>query len=169
MKGNIYLTCLMSILFIGIVSAQKGFIKMGDIKGESTDRAHQDWIVIESFSQALESQRTTGAARSRNMITVPDVKFSKSLDKSTPILMKSCSNGQVLPEVVMEMLADDGKPLYRVTLGNVRISGINSSLICEPKCEIREEVSLNYSKITWRYIDKTGNAVETTYNVQEGN
>lgn len=159
----------MGILIIGIANAQKGFIKMGDIKGESIDRAHQDWIVIESFNQVLESQRTTGATRSRNMVTAPDVMFTKSLDKSTPILMKSCTNGQLLPEVVMELIADDGKPLYRITLGNVRISGINSSFNCDPKCLLREEVSLNYSKITWQYIDKAGNPIETTYNFQEGN
>lgn len=169
MKRTIFLTCLISIFFIGFASAQKGFIKMGDIKGESKDRAHQEWIVIESFNQALETQKTTGATRSRNMVTVPDVMFTKSLDKSTAKLMKSCADGQVIPEVVMEMISDDGKPLYRVTLNNVRISGVNSNLFCDPECKIREEVSLNYSKITWQYIDKTGNTVEATYNVQGGN
>lgn len=168
MKRTIFLTCLISILFIGFASAQTGYIKIGDIKGESTDRAHQDWIVIESFNQAMETQKTTGATRSRSMVTFQDVTFTKYLDKSTPKLMQSCANGQVIPEVVMEMFSDDGKPLYRVTLNNVRINGINSNLLCDPKCKIREDVSLNYTKITWQYLDKNVNIVEASYNVQEG-
>ena len=29
------------------------FIKIGDIKGEATDKKHSDWIIIESVEQSL--------------------------------------------------------------------------------------------------------------------
>jgi type VI secretion system secreted protein Hcp len=166
---NFLLTCLMLFLFVEIGSAQKGFIKMGDIKGESTDRDHKDWIVIESFNQDMEKGQTmTGAARRRTNVNFKDIVFSKVLDKSSPKLMEACAKGMVIPDVEMDMVGADGKTFYKVILNKVAISGVRSVSNCNPHCEVREEVSLNFSKITWEYSDGRGGKVTATYNVEMG-
>ena len=163
------LTCIMLFLFAGISTAQKGYLKMGDIKGESTDREHKDWIIIESFNQAMEKGQTmTGATRRRSSVDFKDIVFSKMLDKSSPKLMEACAKGMVIPDVEMDMVGADGKTFYKVILNKVSISGVRSESNCNPKCEVREEVSLNFSKITWEYTDSRGGKVTATYNVETG-
>jgi len=170
MKSKTLLLSSILIFFcFGLTIAQSGFLKIGDIEGESMDNAHKDWIVIESMSQALEKPLpTTGATRTRGSVIFADIVISKKLDKSTPKLMELCAKGQVVPKLEMEMVARDGRPFYKVTLDNVRISSISSMSICDPDCEVMERVTISYSKITWEYWDDQGNKVETSYDARRG-
>jgi type VI secretion system secreted protein Hcp len=86
-----------SLLLVGILLlfcsstsfAQTYYLKIGDIEGESTERAHKDWIIYESFSQGLEqAQSASGAARQRGSVVLNDLIIIKKLDKATPMLME---------------------------------------------------------------------------------
>ena len=75
---SILLSGLLILVCVGLSFAQSGFLKIGDIKGESTSRGHKDWIVIESVSQGLEQQHmATGATRRRGSIVLKDLVFTK--------------------------------------------------------------------------------------------
>lgn len=169
---NIFLTVLLMLFFVGISSAQKGFIKIGDIKGESTERNHKDWIDIESFNQSIQKQiaTATGTARRRAAPIFTNVVFTKRLDRATPKLMESCAIGKQYPKVEMEMTADNERGqnqiFYKVTLENVIISGVNSSATCTPNCEVMEEVALSFTKISWEHSDSSGQKVVTTYDIE---
>ncbi len=171
MKSNsVLLAAIMILCCVGISFAQSGFLKLGDIKGESTDNEHKDWIIIESISHALGQQLTTTAAtRGRSAAVLEDLIIIKKLDKSTPKLMELCAKGQVLPELELDIVANDGRVYYKVTLNNVRISSISTSSICDPDCKLIEEVAFNYSKITWDYWDSAGNKTTATYNARMRN
>jgi type VI secretion system secreted protein Hcp len=171
MKSNSFLlTGILILLCVSLSSAQKGYIKIGDIKGESTERAHRDWILIENISQGLEqqAQMMTGATRRLGSVVAKDLVITKKLDKSTPKLMEMCSKGQVVPELELDMVSN-GKVYYKLTLNNVRISSINTSTSCEPDCLLVDEVSMSYSKITWEYWDSNGSKVVASYNFEMGN
>lgn len=159
------------ILFcVGMSFAQSGFLKIGDIKGESTERAHKDWITIESFGQGIAPQQAmTGSTRRRGAVVFEDLIITKKLDKSTPKLMELCAKGQVVPELELDMLSNDGSLYYKVTLNNVKINSISTNTTCDPHCKLLDEVAFGYSKITWEYWDSEGNKTGTTYNVQTGN
>jgi len=165
--------CIIIILLVSLFElsfAQKGFMKIGDIKGESTNRGHVDWINIEGFSQALEKEvATTGATRRRSTVSFSDLVFIKKLDKSSPKLMEACAKGKVIPKVELDMVTQNGRTYYSVYLEKVLITGINSQSHCDPNCEVREEVSISYSKITWEYINENGEIVSTSYDVRSGN
>lgn len=169
MKNNPLLLFGIMILFCVSVSfAQSGYLKIGDIKGESTERGHKDWIVIESVRQGLEQQQAaTGTTRRRGSVVLNDLIITKKLDKSTPKLMEICAKGQVLPELVLDMV-DNGRVYYKVTLNDVKISRIQTESICDPDCKLVDEVSISYSKITWEYWDSAGTKVDATYNAQTG-
>lgn len=160
------------ILFcVGMSFAQSGFLKIGDVKGESTERAHKDWITIESFGQGIAPQQVvaTGSTRRRGVVVFEDLIITKILDKSTPKLMELCANGQVVPELVLEILSNDGGLYYKVILNKVKINSISTSTICDPDCKLLDKVAFSYSKITWEYWDSMGNKTGATYNVQTGN
>lgn len=169
-KRPIFLTVFLILLCCELTFAQKGFLKIGDIKGESTNRAYVDWIVIDAFSNGVEqSPQVAGATRRRGSVEFADITITKKADKSTPKLMELCAKGQVVPELEMVLLAKDNKALYKVTLNNVRVSSIISKAACAPECEIVDEFSLSYSKITWEYWDSKGEKVTSSFNVANNN
>ena len=168
-RKSVLLSGLLIVVCVGLSFAQSGFLKIGDIKGESTDRRHKDWIVIESVSKGLEQQQmATGTTRRRGSIVLKDLIFTKKLDKATPKLMELCAKGQVVPELVLDIVTN-GKVYYKVTLGNARISSITTSSICDPECELMDDVSISYSQITWEYWDSAGKKIVATYDAKTGN
>ena len=169
-KATIFLTGLLVLLCCEISIAQKGFLKIGDIKGESTNRGYPDWIVIDAFANALEQAPVaTGTTRRRGSVDFGDIIIFKAADKATPKLMEACAKGLVIPEVELVLLSKDNKALYKVTLANVRISSISSKAECNPECKIVEEFSLSYNKITWDYWDAKGEKVTSSFNVSTNN
>ena len=169
-KAPIFLTIFLLFLCCEISYAQKGFLKIGDIKGESTNRGYVDWIVIDAFSNAIEqASQSSGATRRRASANFSDIAITKRTDKSTPKLMEFCAKGQVIPELEMVLLAKDNKVFYKITLNNVGISSINSKAMCSLECEMVDEFTLSYSKIVWEYWDSKGNKVSSSYNVASNN
>jgi len=161
------LTILLNLFIFSLVSAQRGYIKIGDIKGEST-RDHKDWIEVLSFHQGVNSEaRTTGARMAANRVNFADLVVTKKLDKTSPGLMQKCANGEMIPEIVLDLTSNETKTFYTVSLSGVRITGISASTSCNPDCEVREEVSFNFSKIKWTYYDNNGNKTEAGYDVQQ--
>jgi type VI secretion system secreted protein Hcp len=168
--NNLLITGLLFCSFFQLSYAQKGFMKIGDIDGESSQRGYVNWIVIDAFSNGLEqAQQVSGATRRRGSVEFADIVVTKKADKSTPKLMELCAKGQVVPELEMVLLANDNKALYKVTLNNVRVSSIISKAACTPECEIVDEFSLSYAKITWEFWDSKGEKVMSTFNVATNN
>jgi len=150
-----------------------GYLKIGDIKGEATDRDHKDWIIIESVSmdaaqadvRESPSKASTGVARdvasgqasgkreaASGMATgkrqhKPFV-VTKSVDKASPKLAEACANGTVMKEVEI------GEGGTRYKLKDVIITSIQSSSGGDRPME---SLSLNYEKIEVTY-DKDTNA-----------
>ena len=169
MKNNSTVILGIILLFcVNLSFSQTGYLKIGDIKGESTERAHKDWIVVEGINQGLEQtqQATTGSSRRRSAVVLNDLIITKKLDRATPKLMEMCSKGKVIPELELDMVAN-GRVYYKITLNNVRVIGITTSSVCDPDCKLVDEVSISYTKITWEYSDSSGNVV-ASYNAQTG-
>ena len=61
------------------------FFKLGDIKGESTDKVHKDAIEIMSWSFGATQSGSTPAQRldGAGKVNVQDITFTKKLDKAS--------------------------------------------------------------------------------------
>src|SRR5262245_56642668 len=79
----------------GVPTASVAYLKLGDIKGESADSNHKDWIEIQSYSWGTSSARPGAAPPSPGTLTI-----SKTLDKASPQLAQRCTAKQSVPEVV---------------------------------------------------------------------
>jgi type VI secretion system secreted protein Hcp len=101
-------------------------------------------------------------------VVAKDFLITKKLDKATPKLMELCAKGQVVPELELDVVADNdrGRVFYKVTLKNVMITSITTNSICEPDCKMVDEIALRYSSITWTHWDNRGGKTEATYNFQ---
>ena len=167
----ILLATTMILCCVGFTAAQSAYLKLGEIEGESTRSGHEDWIVIDSFSHGLGQPQgiVTGATRRRAGVVIKDLVITKKVDKATPKLMELCAKGQVVPELELDVVTNDGRLTYKVSLKNVMVTSITTKTVCDPDCMMYDEMALTYSRITWEYWDNRGRKTEATYNVETRN
>ena len=88
------------------------FIKIDDIKGESTDAKHKDEIDVLSWTWGVTQSGTshTGTGGGAGKVQVSDLTFTKIVDRSTPILLKSSCSGKHLKSAVLIVRRAGGTP-----------------------------------------------------------
>lgn len=137
-----------------------GYLKIGDIKGESTAKGHEGEIEILSWSfgtspagtgpstaagrSAAGSDQSAGqptGKRQHKPITI-----TKSVDKATPMLAQASRSGTILPEVTLYVQERAGatEPYMKIELKNVYITSYQTSGSGDRPTET---LSLNYERI----------------------
>lgn len=159
-------------LMLGVVTLSNAaaFMKLGDIKGESTDSEHKDWIVIESMSspifRAHAGVDTSGqcqvALRSRGDTTLGDVVVVRELDKSSTKLQQAACGGEagsvgfdeVIIDVVSSGVRNKQEPYLRYKLKNVMVTSYSVAPAANGSGETVpvESFSLNFEEIHFHYI-----------------
>ncbi len=149
-----------------------GFLKISTIPGESTDEAHPQWIEILSFDHGLKQTSTgsvsTGGARTAGRVDHQDMIITKALDAASTPLMLACCRGDHIPEVMIQLhrATSNKEKYYEIKMTDVLVSNV------QPKADKKdeeslpvEEISFNYAKIEWNYIQTNHNtgAVEGNY------
>lgn len=141
------------------------YLKIGDIQGESTDRDHMDWIMIESMSSAIHRSLPSGAKdqqRSRGETTLADVEVMRKLDKSSVKLQEACAAGKYFPEVEIHFCTTVGGKqetflIYKLKDVIVTSYSLQANAASEP--EPTELVTFNFAEVEWTYVlvdPKTG-------------
>jgi type VI secretion system secreted protein Hcp len=137
------------------------YLQIGDIKGESSDEKHKNWIevskVIGSVHQPRASSVSTAGGMTSSRASLSDIMLEKLADLSSPILRQHCAMGKTIPKAVFEfMRADgDGKPICyeRMTLTNVMISNVTYD--SGAGGTMKEIVHLAYSKNNWEHVKQS--------------
>jgi type VI secretion system secreted protein Hcp len=138
--------------------AFNAFANFGDIKGESTDKDHKDWVLITQFDyeivQPASITQKTAGGRTAEAVQHSEFKIVKLLDAATPKLYEAACKGTHLPEVVIECWRAGGDPVkyFEVKLKEVLISGVVSN--GNPKGDQQfptETVKMTYGAIEWTY------------------
>jgi len=136
--------------------ANKLFLQVDGIPGESTDAKHDDWIDVLSFSHGISqptgvsvTTRTTERSKHEDFI------ITKELDKASPKLALACCNGQHILEVVIEVCRADTSEKYMLyTLTDVIVASISQNGASQgAEAKPIEEVSLRYGRIDWSYTE----------------
>lgn len=143
-------------------TAFKGFVRIEGIDGESTDANHMKWIEIisASFEMAKPSERGSSM--------LSDFMVLKTLDKSSPLLMKSLQEGKKFKEIKIDLCKPGGGCYMQYILKDVFISEYKMS---GPSCNEErptEKVSFNFEsmKVKYNLLDPstgepTGESVES--------
>lgn len=132
-------------------------LTQGDIKGESQEKDHKDWVYVESISNSVMrsiQEGATGVQRSNGETTLGDIVCVKTWDSSSPKLAESVANGVFMPEVVIHLTSTINKKnctnleikLTDVILTSYSFHGSGSQ---DPVPT--EEITMNYTKIEWTY------------------
>lgn len=106
------------------------YIKIGGIKGESTDKQHFGWIEILCYDFSI-AQRVSKTASSAGGAGAERGDFSeftitKLLDKSSPLLALACAQGRHIDTIVIELCRADKVKYMTYRLTNCIISSVST-------------------------------------------
>lgn len=128
-----------------------------DLKGESTDVDHKDWIEIESWSHNIRQPKSatasTAGGHTAERCEHDDMKFVKGMDVTSPQLYEAASSGTTFAEVTIDFLRSDGDDkrvkYMEIKLKNVIVSSISPSTSAEGAPA--EAFALKYAAVEWKY------------------
>jgi type VI secretion system secreted protein Hcp len=140
-------------------------MKLGDIKGESTDTGHKEWILLESMSSPIHRSIPSGAKdiqRTRGETMLVEVSVTRLLDNSSVKMQEACANGTFFKEVELHLctiVKNKAEPYLKYKLSDVIIANYSFHGNASGQPLPSETVGMAYSKVEWTYIKvdpKTG-------------
>ena len=143
------------------------YVKLGDIKGESTSAQYFEWIdglaVMESMSAEVAG---SGSTRETGTVNFQDITLSKYLDSTSPQLRLSIAAGTHFPEALVVITASSGDSeveIFRITMKQVMVTSVSMSANSGAD-RPTENITLNFSEIEWEYtkIGKSGSETGKT-------
>ncbi|MEL6364658.1 MAG: type VI secretion system tube protein Hcp [Pseudomonadota bacterium] len=133
------------------------FLKLEGIEGESADDAHPNEIVALSWSWGVSQSGSAhmGAGAGAGKASAQDMSFTKFVDKSSPELMKRCSNGKHVPTATLIARKAGEKPLeyLKITMTDVLISSYQTGGSGGEDLLV-ESVTLNFGAIEVEYTEQ---------------
>ncbi|HOE96060.1 MAG TPA: type VI secretion system tube protein Hcp [Candidatus Sumerlaeota bacterium] len=141
------------------------YMKMSDVDGESVDDGHKDWIVLLSFSHAINKRVEDFVTTGRSTFT--PIVVTKIVDRSSPLLMRATAGGKLLPAVQIEAVNAETQQTYlRYEMKNVLIS--NWSTSGNADIQPTEQLSLNFEEIKVIYHRYTLGSPDPVESVEMG-
>jgi len=126
------------------------FLKLGDIKGESTDDKHKDEIEVLSFSFGISNTvAPTGGGGGSGKVTLQDFRIVKNVDTASPDLFDATCSGKHIPEGVLTVRRAGHKEsldFYKVSFENVFVSSVGPGANANDGSPM-EQVSLNFASV----------------------
>ena len=138
-----------------------GYVKLGDIKGNSMDAKHKDWIEALSISQSVNRNinptSKPAEALTKSQVHLGAIDLQKNADESSPELVLAVASGQVFPEVTIDLVrvSDGGNEVfYQWVLTDAYLSNYGVHGSAAGSIETMENISICYSTIKWSYKKK---------------
>jgi type VI secretion system secreted protein Hcp len=134
------------------------FLKLADIKGESTDAKHKDQIDILSFTQSFinTSDGSVGSGGGAGKVQCGAITMMKNIDKSSPLLLKGVVTGQHFKDGLISF-ADNpsgSADYYTIGLTDVVVTELSQSDSQDPN-RIFEKLVLNASAFAFKYTPQS--------------
>ena len=134
------------------------FLRLGDIKGESTDAKHKDQIEILAFTQSFinSSDFSSGGGGSAGKVQCGAVSLMKNIDKSSPLLLKGVATGQHFKDGVISFQSADklASEYYTITMTDVIVNELTQTDSQDPN-RIFERLVLNARSYEFKYTPQT--------------
>ncbi|MEJ2375591.1 MAG: type VI secretion system tube protein Hcp [Pseudolabrys sp.] len=135
------------------------FIKIGDIKGESTDDKHKDEIDVVSWSWgvAQHGSMDTGGGGGSGKASFSDLSFTHYVAKASPNLMAACASGEHLKEAKLTVRKAGKTPqeFMIITMSDILITGVVPSG-SNGDGGMHESVNLQFAKVDLEYKPQKG-------------
>jgi len=137
------------------------FMKLGnDIKGESKDEEHKDWIEIESFTWSASSPasfRTHGLGQGTAQLS--EVSCSIAFDKSVPKMFEALGKGTHIPTVEVDVIkgGDLKKPYLKLSMTEVYVTSLTTAGAAQGEWNASFTLAYKTYKLEYSTQDDKGN------------
>ena len=131
------------------------FLRLGDIKGESTDSKHKDQIDILSFTQSWTNSIELGSGGGAGVgkVQCGAITMMKNIDKSSPLLLKGVATGENFEDAVISFQSSGGRTqseYYNIVMHNVFVTELTQTDSPDPN-RIFEKLVLNAQSFEFKY------------------
>ncbi len=149
------------------------FLKLDDVKGESSDDKHRDEMDVLDWSWGMSQSGTThvGAGGGAGKVSVNDLSITKYVDKASPTLIISCCNGKYFSEGVLTVrkAGETGLEYLRITMKVVLVSSISTGG-SGGEDRLTEKITLNFAEFKVEYTPQKADgsadtAIEVGWNI----
>lgn len=131
------------------------FLKLGDIKGESTDKGHAEEIEVLAWSWGMSNSTTatSGGGSVAGKAKVEDLAVTKWTDRATPLLLLHTANGRHIPEAVLTVRKEGEVPMtyLRITMTEVVVTSVSTGGSAGED-RLVENITLNFAEVHVEYI-----------------
>jgi len=129
-----------------------------DLKGESMDKDHGQWIELEGMSHQIHRPTSSSVSTSGGHAVGPcahgDMVLTKAIDQSSPLLYQAASSGTTFKAARIDVYRDAGDgarvKYLEIQLKNVMLAHVGFTLDGSPTP--RDSIALRYAAIQWTYI-----------------
>ncbi|MDN3519573.1 type VI secretion system tube protein Hcp [Aquisalimonas lutea] len=143
------------------------FMNYDGLKGEATDKNHQDWIDVDQLSWGVRRNITSNTATAKDRESanaeITDLTLTRRMDKATPdIFMESCcGKGKDAVIHLCKTGTGSGTDTYmEYTLKNALISHYTVNAGSQSDDRPKESITISFQKVELKYTpyDDDGNA-----------
>lgn len=145
-------------LGIPLDSSAAGYLKIGDIKGESQTKDHKEWINVLSWGWGL----STG---DKGKTCVQDMQLTKYLDSATDDLAQSMPAGTIFPDAQLVLTAQSEAGSFEYStysMKNVKVTSLSSSGSDGGDIPT-ENISISFGELVGTYIKPGGGGTRQTF------
>jgi len=149
----------------GTASASSYYLKIGDIKGESKERNHKDWIDVDSFYWGITRNATVGSgpgSGQRSAAIGSPLSWTQWLDSSVPQLFSGVATGKRFQNATLDVAtesADAGRIVYfQMLFQDVGLTALNLNGAGGNNELVHAAGALVYSRLVMTYwpLDNNG-------------
>ncbi len=132
-------------------------LEIDKVKGEAKDSKLKDCIEVDSFSWGASNPASFGAGGGggTGKVSMQDLHFTKSTDKSSPVLFAKCASGEHLTKATLHVrkAGKQQQEFYTITLDKLAVSSFQSG--GHTGGGITESFSLGFAKIAFEYKEQS--------------
>jgi type VI secretion system secreted protein Hcp len=129
----------------------------GEIAGESQDKTHKDEIDVLAWSWGMSQSGSfhMGSGGGAGKANFQDISVTKWIDKSSPILMQYCANGDHFSEAKLTVRKAGKDPLEYLTIlmKKVLITSVSTGG-SGGEDKLTENVTLNFAQVKVVYKEQ---------------
>lgn len=132
-------------------------IEGGKVKGEAQDATHKDEIDVLAWSWGCSQSGSfhVGGGGGAGKANFQDISVTKWVDKSSPILMLYCANGDHFPDAKLTVRKAGKTPVEYITISmkKVLVTSVSTGG-SGGEDRLTENVSLNFAQCMVKYIEQ---------------
>ncbi len=127
------------------------FLKIGDIEGESSDRAHKGWIEVQTFAWGVRQAAVSGqTGPASGKPQVQNLHCTMPVSRATPQLALACANGKHFPkaELSLQRATPDRAVFLAIAMEDVLVSSYQiAGTASDSECAPLDSIALTIGRI----------------------